>query len=178
MARVAERFLSDEVQRRQLAEPEAFEASGKIEIAELGITLKGKADRIDRQTDGRVILYDYKTGAPPSVKQQKNFDRQLLLEAAMTVRGAFGRIGTAETAAAAYIGLGADPKVVPAPLEDLPADQVWTEFLELMLRWREPDRGYSARARAFKEEEQGDYDHLARRGEWDGASPFKPERVR
>ena len=51
--------------------------------------LTGKPDRIDRLDDGRLLLIDYKTGDPPTPKQQAHFDKQLLLLAAMAEAGGF-----------------------------------------------------------------------------------------
>ncbi|WP_416172358.1 PD-(D/E)XK nuclease family protein [Allopontixanthobacter sp.] len=47
--------------------PVLFEKSGEMEIR--GITIRGKADRIDVLADGGLAIVDYKTGAPPSGKQ-------------------------------------------------------------------------------------------------------------
>jgi ATP-dependent helicase/nuclease subunit B len=75
-----------------------------------GITFVGKADRIDRLHDGRIAIYDYKSGKPPTEKEERSFAKQLWLEAAMAADGAFGEDGPLETARVAYIGLGATPR--------------------------------------------------------------------
>ncbi|WP_246003793.1 PD-(D/E)XK nuclease family protein [Histidinibacterium lentulum] len=180
MARVADTFLEGERARRAMATPTAFETDGELEIpiCTPPILLTGKADRIDLLPDGRIALYDYKTGAPPSEKQQLAFDKQLLLQAAMAARGGYGEVGPAETAIACFIGLGADPKVVPAPFDKAPPDEVWEKFVALLRRWLDPARGYTARARTFTDREASDYDHLARFGEWDPTMPPVPEDVR
>jgi ATP-dependent helicase/nuclease subunit B len=77
------------------------------------VTLVGKADRIDRLPDGRIAIYDYKSGKPPTEKEERAFAKQLWLEAAMAADGAFGEDGPLETARIAYIGLGAQPEVRP-----------------------------------------------------------------
>jgi double-strand break repair protein AddB len=179
MARVADTFLEGERARRAIATPEALETDGALEIpiCDPPILLTGKADRIDRLPDGRVALYDYKTGTPPSKPQQLTFDKQLLLQAAMTKRGGYREVGPAETAIACFIGLGADPKVVPAPFEDAPPDEVWERFVALLSRWLDPERGYTARARTFTDREASDYDHLARFGEWDPTTKASPKDV-
>ena len=46
--------------------PIAAETKGEAEIA--GVTLHGKADRIDRLADGRLAIVDYKTGQAPAQK--------------------------------------------------------------------------------------------------------------
>lgn len=175
MARVVDWFLTGERARRLRGTPFDFEVEARLEVPEIGVTLTGKADRIDLTEDGAAVLYDYKTGNPPTVDQQKTFDKQLLLEAAMTSRGAFADLGNRETVAAEFIALGTDPRVVAAPLDEHPAEQTWAEFIELMRAWSDPSRGYSARAHPFTDRERSDYDHLARRGEWDGSTDFTPE---
>jgi ATP-dependent helicase/nuclease subunit B len=175
--RVADWFLNTETVRQGVATPEAFEIRGEVALAGLDFTLTAKADRIDRAADGAVLIYDYKTGAPPSAKEQRYFDKQLLLEAAMAERGGFAAIGAARVAAAVYIGLGGTPKEVSAPLDESPADAVWSEFEGLIARWHVRERGYSARMAVKRSDFAGDYDHLARFGEWDLSSASVHEEV-
>jgi ATP-dependent helicase/nuclease subunit B len=69
-------------------EPLRTEVDGKIEVA--GVTLKGKADRIDILPDGRLAIIDYKTGEPASDLQVKNgFALQLGLLGLLADYGAF-----------------------------------------------------------------------------------------
>jgi len=116
-------------------------------------------------------IYDYKTGTPPTAKEQKSFDKQLLLEAAMAERGGFGEIGPVKVMRAAFIGLGSTPKEVFAPLDEEPPDQVWSEFKELISAYSVPHKGYVARRAMHSSEDRGDYDQLARFGEWDVTDP-------
>jgi hypothetical protein len=59
------------------------------------------------------------------------------------------------------------PKEVPAPLDEIPPDQVWAEFVQLMTNYADPDQGYTARRALMKDTDFADYDHLSRFGEWD-----------
>jgi ATP-dependent helicase/nuclease subunit A len=43
--------------------------------------------------DGRIAIYDYKSGKPPTEKEERSFSKQLWLEAAMAADGAFGNDG-------------------------------------------------------------------------------------
>jgi hypothetical protein len=95
----------------------------------------------------------------------------------MVERGAFDTLGPRTVTDAAYIGLGAKPAIVPAPLADLPPDLIWAEFLLLLTTWSRRDRGYTARIAARRATDAGDYDHLARYGEWDHTTPASPEDV-
>ena len=71
----------------------AAEAAGEwIFPAPAGpFTLHGRADRIERRSDGSIALLDYKTGAAPTSRQvEEGRSPQLPLEAAMAGAGAFG----------------------------------------------------------------------------------------
>ena len=175
--RFADWFLDTERDRRALASPRILERLGTLAVPGRDFTLTAKADRIDLTPDGRALVYDYKTGSPPSASQQRAFDKQLLLEAAMVERGGFADLGPVPVAGAAYIGLGSTPDVVAAPLADLPPAQVWEEFLRLLDAWARRDRGYTARMAPVKHTDSTDYDHLSRFGEWDQTSPPAPEDV-
>ena len=175
--RVADWFLATEADRRALGTPLLIEQTGELAVPGRDFTLTGKADRIDLTPDGRALIYDYKTGKPPSVNQQLAFEKQLLLEAAMVEQGAFRQLGRRNVADAAYIGLNASPAVVNAPLAKLPPAQVWDEFLLLLAAWSRHDRGYTSRIAPEKTTDTGEFDHLARFGEWDHTSEPAPEDV-
>jgi ATP-dependent helicase/nuclease subunit B len=177
LERVAAWFVETEVERQALATPGWFEVRGSVTLPQLDFTLTAKADRIDRAADGGVMIYDYKTGTPPSDKEQRAFEKQLLLEAAMAERAAFKEIGAARVMGARFIGVGAKPAEIDAPLADLPPGQIWDELCSLLLRWREPDRGYSSRMAVKRTAFAGDFDHLARFGEWDMSTDVTPEDI-
>ncbi|MXP43814.1 PD-(D/E)XK nuclease family protein [Allopontixanthobacter sediminis] len=68
--------------------PVLFEKSGRMEIK--GITIKGKADRIDALEDGGLAIVDYKTGKSPSGPQvAKGFALQLGTIGLIAERGGF-----------------------------------------------------------------------------------------
>lgn len=169
--RVAEWFVQRETERQTRARPAGLEARGTGSIPHLGFTLVAKADRIDLDEQGRAYLFDYKTSTPPSKSQQAEFDKQLLLEAAMIERGEFAQFGPLKVAEAVYIGLGAKPVEVNAPLEDEPPAEVWAKFEKLISAYLEPDMGFTARRAMFKEQDISDYDPLSRFGEWDLTVP-------
>ena len=176
--RIADWFLAGEAARQSLATPQHFEVQGQARLDALGVTLKGVADRIDVAENGKLRIYDYKTGTPPTQPQQVQFDKQLLLEAALATKGAFAGIGQTQIEAAEFIGLGGTPKVVSAPLDESPPDQVWMELEQLIAAYLSETQGFTARRMLFKDSEAGDYDHLARFGEWDRATPPTPEVLR
>ncbi len=175
LARVAPWFVRTEATRRARARAVAFEARGAAEITDLGFTLSSRADRIDRGEDGALWLYDYKTGTPPSAKEQAAFDKQLLLTAAMAERGAFEALGPAPVAGAAFVGLGAKPEEVAAPLDAEPPAEVWARLRDLVALFQDPGKGFTSRHAVKSERMDGEYDHLARFGEWDDADDPLPE---
>ncbi|SLN43837.1 PD-(D/E)XK nuclease superfamily protein [Roseovarius litorisediminis] len=167
MDRVADWFIDTELVRRSLADPARFEARGAAELSDLGFTLTATADRIDIDGAGNLHIYDYKTGTPPTKDQQLYFDRQLLLEAAIAEIAGFGEMAPAKVERAVYIGLASGGKEVHAPLQDAPTEKVWREFHDLIAAYMAPDKGYTARRAMHSKRDHGDYDQLARFGEWD-----------
>ena len=175
IARIAEWFLDGETQRAVGTRVLTLEGGGAAVLDPLDFTLTVKADRIDAGEDGELLLYDYKTGAPPSKAAQKAFDKQLLLTAALAERGAFKGVRPAPVRAAAYIGLGTNPKVEAAPLAEMSPDQVLAELIQLITRYLEPDQGFTARRALQKDSDPSDYDHLSRFGEWEVSDDPVPE---
>ncbi len=174
MDKSADAFLADEVTRQALSDSRVIEKRGAIMVPNVGVKLTCMADRIDITPDGQALIYDYKTGVVPSEKQQENFDKQLLLEAAMVERGAFTDIGIKPVQAATFIGVNATMKTSPAPLAKNPPDQVWAELETLFSHWKRIDRGYTARIALFSKTDYSPYDHLSRFGEWDTSDDPKP----
>jgi len=175
MARAALWFTETEGQRRAQAQPTFFEHKARGQVPTPQFTLTAKADRIDVDPSGALILYDYKTGNPPTGPQQKHFDKQLLLEAALATRGAFDQIAAGPVARAAFIGLGSDPKEVNAPLEDETPAETWAHFTALIVHYFDPDTGFSARRALLSDKEFSAYDHLSRFGEWEVTDAPDPQ---
>ncbi len=175
--RVCDHIVAGEKERNSLAKPIAFERSAAGHIDKLGFTLSAKADRVDQMPDGRLLIYDYKTGTPPSKSEQTYFDKQLLLEAALAEQGDFKDLNAATVADAIYIGLGSTPKDQPAPLNETPPSQVWDEFISLITQYNIDGKGFTSRRAMHLDSESGDYDQLARFGEWDATSKVNPEEL-
>ncbi|WP_170588111.1 double-strand break repair protein AddB [Ruegeria arenilitoris] len=175
LERIADDFLRAEISRRSDGGPIAFEAKMRLTLEPLGFTLNGRADRIDRNSRGALTIIDYKTGTPPSESQQAKFDKQLLIEAAMAEQGGIDGFDPMAVASAVFIGMGGTYREVPAPLDKEPPDRVLAELKELISTYLEPDQGFSSRRMMHKDSDVGDYDHLARFGEWDRTAETKPE---
>ncbi|MFQ6553762.1 double-strand break repair protein AddB [Aestuariibius insulae] len=178
LARIAGWIVRTEAERQAAGTPHRLEGKGRIALPGLDFTLTARADRIDRLGDGRVAIYDYKTGTPPTARQQKAFDKQLLLETAMVERGAFEDVPPGSSVAfARYIGLATPPATVDAPLDEVPPADVWDGLVALMTRWADEAQGYTARRAMEMTDYGGEFDHLSRFGEWDLSDLSVPERV-
>ena len=147
-----------------------MEEEGKLRLPGLDFTLKGTPDRIDRLHSGGLRVIDYKTGAAPTIKQVETFlAPQLPLLALMAKGGAFGAGMKAEAEALIYAQIGGgrtpgkitelgDPATLVAEIEQ--------RLLKLIARYAEPSTPYPSRAGMESTRYAGDYDHLARLGEW------------
>ena len=180
LQRIADWFIANEHRRRSTATPVALEqqAAGKLVLQDIGFTLIGRADRIDRTDSGEVLLYDYKTGAAPTTKQQRSFDKQLLIEAAMIEEGAFENIEPSTVLDAVFISLGSGLSEVSAPLEDEPTQKVLDELRQLIVAYQDPAQGFTARRMMQKDSFGSDYDLLSRFGEWDITEDPAPEDLK
>ncbi len=173
--RTVDQFLRGEVSRQRLAETSVVEQYGRIPVGSTGVELICKADRIDIGHDGAALIYDYKTGQLPTTKQQKQFDKQLLLEAAMVTLGAFADLGKLDVAAADFVAMNTTMRDVSAPLGDEPPMKVWQDFETLLKAFQQKPRGYTSRIAMFSRDDMSDYDLLSRFGEWDISTPITPE---
>ncbi len=148
------------------------------EIPGTGITLRGRADRIDLMTDGTAQIIDFKTGSGPSLRQARILVApQLALEGALLMRGAFSKLGPLKPDDLLYIRLKADGSVVPeSVLNDRNkrtvtapelSDRAWEKLAELLAFYALGENGYISRSMPFRQSDMdGDYDHLARVLEW------------
>jgi ATP-dependent helicase/nuclease subunit B len=132
--------------------------------------LTGQIDRIDLIEGGTLRIADYKTGAAPSAKQVgKGNEPQLTLSAALAAHGAVKGVPPSSVSGLEYITLGREPECKVIEL-DQPIDQVAAHHLEqlktVLVRLRKGEAGYLSRRMPFKQNESGDYDHLARAAEW------------
>jgi ATP-dependent helicase/nuclease subunit B len=155
--------------------PVLLEKKGALPLPGYDFTLTGKPDRIDRLGDGRLLLIDYKTGDPPTAAQQRYFDKQLLLLAAMAESGGFAGLNAETVARVVYVGLKAELKTSDITLEPGEVDAIWTEFVKLIAAYQRPRQGYTARRALELMREETDYDHLSRFGEWDLTDDPVPE---
>ena len=166
--RVLPRLLPAEVQRLSAGDPFPPERKGTLAFPDIGFTLVGKADRIDRRHDGTLAIYDYKTGAVPNDKVVRYFNRQLPLEALMAEQGGFDGVPAGIVTQLGYIALGPSTSDRSfAPEDEYATDIVAVEFRRLIEAYRDRTRGYTSRRAVASVSFTGDYDQLARYGEWE-----------
>lgn len=179
LERIAPWFVAGERARRGFAEPYLLEVAGEMRLAVPDgmpdFTLGGTADRIDLTPDGALAIYDYKTGSVPSADQERYFNKQLWLEALMARAGAFGEVR--DVARIAYIGLGGGGAVLSHDVSAAEIDRIGRELGALLARYADSATGYTARRAMAELRYAGDYDHLARYGEWDETTAPTPEEV-
>ena len=163
IAGIADRLMAEEHARLQTGGPLTVETRHAVDVPGLDFRLTAKPDRIDRLHDGRAVIYDYKSGAPPSRKQVLAFDKQLPLEAAMAERGAFGP--KMEVADLRYVQLGGTGATRELGWDDEMA-RTWDQFVTLIRGYVDGSHGFTARRAMERSGHGSSFDHLSRFGEW------------
>jgi ATP-dependent helicase/nuclease subunit B len=158
----------------------ATEIKGEITLAVQGgpFVLRGRADRIDRDADGALIISDYKTGKAPTEKEMRaGLAPQLPLEAMMAREGAFGGLAAAPISTLRVIGLMGTAVTAPTNIADAEglARVVEAELHALIARYDDPAYPYRSRPVPQFMRHEGDYDHLARVKEWSAGGADEEE---
>ncbi|GGF62807.1 double-strand break repair protein AddB [Paracoccus acridae] len=166
MERIADRIVADELDRLSQGRPVVVEKRGRVTLSGMDFTLTARPDRIDLLHDGRVVIYDYKSGKPPTDKQIAAFDKQLILEAAMARRGGFDSLGPVDVAGISYIQLGGEGETHPRDYSPQLEAENWDGFLRLVAAYLAGGIGFASMRAPEQTSYAGDYDHLARYGEW------------
>ncbi|MCC6775059.1 MAG: double-strand break repair protein AddB [Hyphomicrobiales bacterium] len=175
--RIARWFAGWEMARRCDIAQLLAEVSGKIEIpaGERVFTLRCRADRIERWSDGRFSVLDYKTGQVPTDKQVRiGVSPQLTLEAAMLHHGGFDSIPAgASVAELVYVSLrGGERGGESKPVEFKDGDagghaaRALSKLAALIGRFEEESQPYLPLVLSMWKSRYGTYDHLARVKEW------------
>jgi ATP-dependent helicase/nuclease subunit B len=129
--------------------------------------LIGKADRIDRLTDGGFLLVDYKTGSLPTKKEiEAGYAPQLPLEGAILRDGSFAAVTGAPATLEYWRLTGGVPVGRRCPVGgDDPAeliDFVVAKVKSLIGRFDDPATPYLAEPALQWAPRFSDYRHLAR----------------
>lgn len=174
---IAAEVASDLAANRRIL---AVETEGRAEIA--GVTLTGKADRIDRLPDGTIGIVDYKTGKPPSARQVRaGFALQLGLLGLIAEHGGFPGTGDGAVAGSfEYWSLAKkgdafgyrESPVDPLGKRDkiITADftfHVYAEFEQVAAAYLTGTAPFDAQVNP-EVANYGDYDQLMRLEEWYG----------
>jgi inactivated superfamily I helicase/RecB family exonuclease len=183
LRRAAAWLVAEERRRRDAGTPVLTEERQRWTVPGIEFTLVGQPDRVERLTAGGYAVVDYKSGPIPTKKEMTHFDRQLLLGAAMVEGGAFPEVPPAPVAEVAYIPIGgaAGARSYRLPFRDRDVHFDVPGTLDGLRRMiADYDRratGYTARRAPARSEWRGDYDHLARFGEWEDSDDAVPEEV-
>lgn len=180
---------AEEAYRAQEGTPAAIktELRGKVDIPgspQGAFQLVGRADRIDYDAQGRIIVRDYKTGTLPSTRDVRTgWSPQLPLEAAMLLRGGFSGLPLPkegpppDIAGLVYWRLtgGADPGEEAAvtaekgfSLTEL-AELTWANLRARVEAYDNPEQPYLSHPHPGQEPRFADYARLARVPEWNTA---------
>ncbi|MCZ2327954.1 double-strand break repair protein AddB [Bartonella sp. F02] len=147
-------------------------------IGTTGVTLSGRADRIDILPGKMAEIIDFKTGEPPSSKQVRALlFPQLPLEAALLIHGAFRGFQDLSPSNLFYIPLKGRNKIKPQSIIEttkgkdqenavLLGEKAWKNLIELINDYQNPHHGYLSHAVPSPKYYESDYDHLARYWEW------------
>lgn len=174
----AEWLFLGEVERREAGRSLGNEIPGRYAIAESGCSLRGTADRIDQLHDGSLVIFDYKTGTLPTKTEIERFDRQLIIEAMMAENGAFRDVPPNAVSHVTHLSVGRTPSEQVTNLEDENSTSIMPGRLSTFLQsFLDAQHGYQSRRVMDDIRYGGDYDHLARFGEWDDATPVTVEPV-
>ncbi len=166
-------FLETEAERRAQGRPFALEVTGArvVKGRAFDVTITARADRIDIGAGGVANIYDYKAGNPESVKKIKAFNVQLPLEGAIAEAQGFAGLKALHVGALELVYLGKKTGVIRFDADDPVMVDVWRRVVGFLNDYQVPEKGYAARLRPELTKYEGDYDHLARRGEWADDEP-------
>ncbi len=169
-------FLETEAERRSIATPARLETIGKRMLPN-GFELRAKADRIDIDSAGNLLIYDYKSGSKPTEKQIRQFSVQLPLEGVIAENGGFEGLHPAKIHSLQLIYLGGKAGVISFAQTDDAMHNAWENLCDLIGRYQLVAVGYPARLRPELQTFKGDYDYLSRRGEWQDDDGFTVEII-
>jgi ATP-dependent helicase/nuclease subunit B len=152
--------------------PLAAEVTGEAVLA--GVTVQGRADRIDRLADNGLAIIDYKTGAPPTQKAvNAGFALQLGLLGLIGRAGGFDQV-SGDPEAFEYWSLtrhkGSFGKLMRPDKDMQPGeflDHAYANFADAVEKWLTGSEPFTAKLNPAYAP-YGDYDQLMRLEEWYG----------
>lgn len=173
--RFARWFAATEPQRRAEMLHSHSELRGAL-VLPSGFRLTARADRIDELQDGRVVVYDYKTGTPPNPKHVTElFAPQLPLEAAIAQAGGFAALGARDVGNLVYIHAsgrqeGGEEQNASTEAASALSARALENLTALVAYFDDPETPYEVKRRAapafVTAYRYDDFEHLARVQEW------------
>ena len=174
---IAGSFVSAERKRQRDARPVILEEKGRLwfDVPDgQAFEISGIADRIDLDPSGAAWVFDYKSGQLPSRKEQTYFDRQIPITALMAKAGAFSKDGQqlkTEIVRGGYLGVGRKTETSLVEIDQDVLRDTREALIALLSQYAFGNAGFTARAKVQTTDKVGDFDHLARFGEWDDSTP-------
>jgi ATP-dependent helicase/nuclease subunit B len=174
--KIARWFISAEADWTDIEE-RRIESVGEIAVGP-DFTLTARADRLDVLAGGGLGIIDYKTGAPPSLKEVRSLSPQLPLEGLIARAGGFEGLAAAEPARIVYYRLtgrgdGGEKKDLTSSKKGSASELAETlditerRLSDLVAYFAKPEAEYlSNKIPKPRRTYVGDYDHLARISEW------------
>jgi ATP-dependent helicase/nuclease subunit B len=177
ISRLSAAFVVAEADRSLRGVPVILEEKGSISLPNVAFTLTATPDRIDLLNDGSTHIFDYKSTTLPSAEVMKAYDKQLLLEAVMVEQGGFSALGPRAVSGYSYVRLGGEGGERTMVYDADLVSETWTKTKVLISKYLEEKTGFTSRRAVQLSSERGEFDHLARYGEWDITDPPMPEDV-
>ncbi|HML91406.1 double-strand break repair protein AddB [Methyloceanibacter sp.] len=171
----AQWFAATEPARRANVARSLSEIPGEM-VLPSGFRLTARADRIDEAEDGSLVIYDYKTGAPPGPSHVTDlYKPQLPLEAAIAETGGFAELGPRTVSGLVYVrasgrGDGGEEQDASKERPEALAELARERLENLIAYFDDPATPYEVKRRvgpAFASAYRfDDYAQLARVPEW------------
>ncbi len=172
--RIAAWFVENERKRRTFLKTVRTEIKGQTEImaGSRKFILKARADRIEEDKGGRLVIVDYKTGEPPEKKDiAAGLAPQLVLEALIAAEGGFSATDKQKSVREiGYWKLSGTSEHSNAIMYGEELETWLTETREGLIRllktFDNPETPYLSCPDTERSPKYNDYEHLARVKEW------------
>lgn len=175
--RTSEWYIDWRAQRDTGGGKPRFEVKGGIDLGEIDgapFRLTATADRIERTSNGDLVIVDFKTGNPPREKEvATGLSQQMPLQALIAREGGYDKIPPARVDQLHYVAFKAKPEAfslggrhgLPSEPSEM-ADIAREGLLKLIADYRKPTSMFLSAPRVKFVKYDNGYNLLARRAEW------------